>query len=590
VKQLTELFHKSIVRRDIKNAKEYFMKKIFGFGRMRALVALLCGVFVFLTLGACASTSKVYKRGSASANGEIIGTVETDLSLYIPVYYQWEVDKLLGEAHKVLLTEARKQYKGNIDVDDIVFGKRKFLLSFFIPAGGYVQSIKLTGNVFLTKYAPPVTAPSPSTGASAIPAQAAQPAPVVPLVQLPLEKIFVGGNPPQGTRDDYAAVLPAFNDALDWLDIYTRDGGNYAIVLGSDQTANNVVLEYANKRVTVSLAVSGGGRTVKSAGNKSLFTVGYDVTFTLEDGVTLFGADGGGEHLVAVGSGGTFIMNGGTIRGDSTSKDSGVYVSGTAQAIRGVSASDGRSFVTGTFTMKGGTISGNSARGDSADTSRYVGGGVRVGGTFTMEGGTISGNTASRGGGVSVAGTFTMKGGTISGNTASRGGGVSVDSYGTSIPFTMNGGTISGNSAVQGGGVYVDWDGIFTMNGGDISGNSVAYNSNWVRDGDGNGGGVYVGGRSGTFNLNGGTIGGNSASINGGGVYVAVGRTFTKSGTGGIIYGSNAPARQVNKAKSDEQGHAVYIDGTRPQKRTTTAGETTALDSTKNLVQGGGWE
>jgi hypothetical protein len=120
----------------------------------------------------------------------------------------------------------------------------------------------------------------------------------------------------------------------------------------------------------------------------------------------------------------------------------------------------------------------------------------------------------------------------------------------------------------------------FTMTGGDISGNTAK-----------NGGGVYVGGYyqgNGTFTMSGGTIGGNSAGESGGGVYTR--GMFTKSDTGGIVYGSNAPVGQANKAPSDAAGHAVYVAGERPQKRTTTAGESTALDSRKSLVAGGGWE
>jgi hypothetical protein len=131
----------------------------------------------------------------------------------------------------------------------------------------------------------------------------------------------------------------------------------------------------------------------------------------------------------------------------------------------------------GDFIMNGGSISGNTA-------SSSFGGGVRVSGsggrkgTFTMNGGNIGGNTSTTGGGVYVDGTngdFTMmNGGSISGNTASiHGGGVYGD-------FTMNGGNIGGNTAPNGGGVYTFWE--FTMNGGSISGNTASAN----------GGGVYV--------------------------------------------------------------------------------------------------
>jgi hypothetical protein len=445
----------------------------------------------------------------------------------------------------------------------------------------------------------------------------------------------VGGTPPQGTRDSYAAVLPAFNDALDWLDLYTRDGGNYIIVLGSDQAVNNVKLEYGGKRVAITLAASGSGRTVKCDRNKpsdSLFTVEEGVTFTLEEGVTISGAGittferkiGGESSLTLVRVRGRFIMNGGAVRdsdlgyntdcavrvfdsGDFTMNagtisgnhgGGGVWVGGTFTMNGGVisgnttwaGSNGGGVVVVGTFTMNGGTISENSAFGSSRSGMFMGGNGGSVyvyEGTFTMTGGAINGSSADYGGGIGLAkgATFTMTGGEISGNTARNGGGIYMydELSTTACTFTMSGGAINGNTARNGGGVYVV-TGAFTMKGGDISGNSAVRGNN---SSGGSGGGVYV---SNSFTLSGGAIGGNSASDNGGGVYVAKGETFTKSDTGGIVYGSNAPAGQANKAPSDAAGHAVYVDGDRPQKRVTTAGETTALDSRKNLVAGGGWE
>jgi len=96
-------------------------------------------------------------------------------------------------------------------------------------------------------------------------------------------------------------------------------------------------------------------------------------------------------------------------------------------------------FVGGTFVMSGGTISGNTNRGVN----------VGSGGAFTMSGGTISGNTTTNdGGGVSVGSpaSFTMTGGTISGNTAARdGGGVYVGDS-TTTSFRFNAGTIYGSN------------------------------------------------------------------------------------------------------------------------------------------------
>jgi hypothetical protein len=66
--------------------------------------------------------------------------------------------------------------------------------------------------------------------------------------------------------------------------------------------------------------------------------------------------------------------------------------------------------VGGTFIMNGGTVNGNTAS---------YGGGVYIFGTFAMSGGMVSGNTASSyGGGVFVGdhGTFIMSGGAVRGN------------------------------------------------------------------------------------------------------------------------------------------------------------------------------
>jgi predicted outer membrane repeat protein len=136
--------------------------------------------------------------------------------------------------------------------------------------------------------------------------------------------------------------------------------------------------------------------------------------------------------------------------------------------------------------------------------------------------------------------------------------------------FTMNNGTISGNTSGCGGGVRVA--GTFTMNGGTISGNTAG---TW------GGGGVYAD----TFIMKGGTISLNTSKGKGGGVYA--GKSFTKVGTAGIIYGSNAADGNGNTASSDAAGHAVYVNG--GKKRNTTARVATAMDSSKD-GPAGGWE
>ncbi|MHC6201897.1 hypothetical protein ACYULU_01730 [Breznakiellaceae bacterium SP9] len=110
------------------------------------------------------------------------------------------------------------------------------------------------------------------------------------------------------------------------------------------------------------------------------------------------------------------------------------------------------------------------------------------------------------------------------------------------------------------------------MSGGTISGNTS----------NGSSGGVYV--ASDTFTMTGGTISGNTGRGSGGGVYVE--GTFIKSGTGNaIIYGSNAPDEQVNRARDDSAGHAVCFGN--GKKRNTTARVVTAMDSAKNGPSGG---
>jgi hypothetical protein len=140
--------------------------------------------------------------------------------------------------------------------------------------------------------------------------------------------------------------------------------------------------------------------------------------------------------------------------------------------------------------------------------------------------------------------------------------------------FTMNGGFIRNNKCYNSsGGVYVS-SGTFTMNNGTISGNTASSRG-------AGGGGVHVSG-GGVFTMQGGTISGNTAGT-GGGVYVT-GGTFTKSGTGGVIYGSNAPEGQANKAS--DSAAAVYTSNGR---RVNTARLSTALDSRKSGPLGG-WE
>ena len=330
---------------------------------------------------------------------------------------------------------------------------------------------------------PQATAPTPATTPQTTPAQPATPAASTP-APMPTPAPAATASGAQNRPGLY--VNGAFQgamdllDAIDWIAINGRAGGNFTIVLGKNETAPYITL---NTRANITLKSDGvAERTVRYEGTRpaySLFTVGTGVTFTLEDGVALVGLSDTGKPLVTV-AGGAFIMNGGSIRNNSADEGAGVFLE------------------SGAFTMNGGAISGNAA---------YLAGGVYVGkGTFTMNNGTISGN---------------------------RVGGRRF-------------GQISSNN--NGGGVYVSHEAAFTMLGGTISGNTA----------DDYGGGVYV-------NL-------------------AYGGTFTKSATGGVIYGSNAPDGQANKA--GDGGAAVYAY---TKQREATARASQAMDS-RQYGAAGGWE
>jgi len=383
------------------------------------------------------------------------------------------------------------------------------------------------------------------------------------------------------------------SESLSYISANAVTGDEFYIILGANESifpANN--LSYPGKTASITLLGYSSEKTITLSSNGSMFTVGSGVTLTLEENIKLVGRSANTASIVQVNLGGTFIMNGGAISGNTT--DSSNYGGGV--------------YNNGTFIMNNGTINGNTAK---------VGGGVNVNGTFIMNGGIISGNTTSdSGGGVCVNGTFIMNGGIITGNTVSISG---SGSYGGGVyvrggSFTMHSGTISGNTTTtssgrsSGGGVYVDSGTTFTMNGGYINGNTVSggisnntgggvyvlgifiMNSGTISGNTaGHGGGVYV---YEAFTMHGGTISGNIVSAAGGGVYVS--GTFIKQPNGsslysGIIYGSETvendangvPLRNITSDTSSfAGGHTIYVlSGLSGQKRNTTAGLTDQIDS-----------
>jgi len=246
---------------------------------------------------------------------------------------------------------------------------------------------------------------------------------------------------------------------LDWLVRNAESHNTYIVEVSANENIAPRTLEYRGAiNITVILRGDYENRTVRLSSHGTMFTVNSNVTFILDDNITLHGHTQNTGNMVDV-NGGIFIMNTGATITENKG-GGGVYVR------------------SGTFTMNGGTISNNGKE------SSFLGGGVDNRANFTMNGGTISGNIATQGGGVSNShGTFILNNGTISGNSATQGGGVYV-SYGT---FTMRGGIITGNIAGEyGGGVNVvdGWfGGTFTKTGGTITGyNSDPDSGNVVKD------------------------------------------------------------------------------------------------------------
>jgi hypothetical protein len=180
---------------------------------------------------------------------------------------------------------------------------------------------------------------------------------------------------------------------LAWLQKGADSHETYIIEVKADESIEPYTFEFRGAiDITVVLRGVGGNRTIKLKSHGTMFTINQNVTFVLDNNVTLQGHSGNNGPMI--------------------------YIDG------------------GTFKMIGGAISGN--------TASYYGGGVYVSnGTFEMTGGTISGNTASEGGGVYVRSrTFTMSSGTITGNIARKNGGGVYLYYGAT--FSKTGGIITG--------------------------------------------------------------------------------------------------------------------------------------------------
>ena len=209
-------------------------------------------------------------------------------------------------------------------------------------------------------------------------------------------------------------AVRGLNNKLLWLQSNAQSGGNYIIELSTDEKVEvggdlfgicGILgcgyLSYENKNnITITLIGIGANRTIFGSGPGRIFDVGSGVTLVLDKNITIQGPSNVAvlqqahtDALVSVSSGGTLIMNDGSITGGMNlncilNHGGGVEVCG------------------GTFIMKGGTITRNASfpvpnpgviaaskgKYNAISGKNYCyGGGVYVDGTFTKTGGTITG-------------------------------------------------------------------------------------------------------------------------------------------------------------------------------------------------------
>lgn len=235
----------------------------------------------------------------------------------------------------------------------------------------------------------------------------------------------------------------------------------------------------------------------------------------------------------------------------------------------------------GSFLMDNGTISGNGG---------YSGGAVFLsGGTFTMNGGTISNNTffgnSGTAAGVYMSSTnndigFTMNGGSIT-DTFTTTNQHTCGVNNTNGTFTMNGGTISGNDY----GVYPP--NKFIMTGGTIEENDIGVQSTTYSSG------IYLSGsakieNNTTANVN--VVSGKTITINGALTSARIGVTLA-SETGVFTSGYTSKGNSATYANVfffSDAGKQISMSGNEVTITTSTAPAKTAL-TWQYRQDNGGW-
>jgi hypothetical protein len=210
-------------------------------------------------------------------------------------------------------------------------------------------------------------------------------------------------------------AVNGLKDKLIWLQGNAQSGGNYVLEIDADEKNMNCgmfsqcgELSYKNKsNITITLKGIGANRSIHS-----IFNVKSGVTLILDDNITIKGKISA-LTLVTVSSGGTLVMNdGSTITGATNNHNmpGETNVHGAGMYVR-----DG-----GTFIMKGGTISGNTISPHILTAQDVQGaklGYGLLGGSKKAEEKYAVNVISVRGGGVYVSdrGTFVKTGGTITG-------------------------------------------------------------------------------------------------------------------------------------------------------------------------------
>jgi hypothetical protein len=289
--------------------------------------------------------------------------------------------------------------------------------------------------------------------------------------------------------------------------------------------------------------VSGGGGGIDNVGTLSVsssifsgnsdFNVGGGIynTGTLTISSSIFsanmdgGAAGGGGICNEVGtatitnstiSGNTAIFNGGGILnfgGPMTISNSTISGNTAGSFGGGIAINTLGSMLTITNCTISGNTSGEEAGGIAADgpviinystisgnSSRYGGGGIRVGDRLTLTNCTLSGNSTGEfgGGAIRNLGVTSITNSTITGNSASSaGGGLYNDNYSAST-LSITSSTISANTAGTGGGLFTDQrpvsvtNTLVARNGAssspDVSGTLTSQGHNLIGIGDGGSG------------------------------------------------------------------------------------------------------